>query len=109
VSRSLRSADSRGLRVLPSGYGRYNSRLQPTEIAPFGSEGTLWLGVGAMLGGWGLFNFLEGLIDHHILGIHHVVERLHLSVYDYAFLASGVLLMIIGGLLIRTARLTPRP
>jgi len=65
--------------------------------------------VGAMLGGWGLFNFLEGLIDHHILGLHHVVERLNLSVYDYAFLASGVLLMIIGALLVRTARLTPRP
>jgi uncharacterized membrane protein len=64
--------------------------------------------IGAMLGGWGLFNFIEGLINHHILGIHHVVERLHLSIYDYVFLASGIVLMLIGGGLIKTARLTPR-
>ena len=64
--------------------------------------------VGAMLGGWGLFNLIEGLIDHHILGIHHVVERLHLSGYDYAFLASGIGLMILGGVLVRTARVVPR-
>ena len=34
MSRSLGAAASRGVRVLPSGDGRYNSRLQPTEIAP---------------------------------------------------------------------------
>src|SRR3954447_14506410 len=50
----------------------------------------------AMIAGWGLFNFIEGLIDHHILGIHHVMERLGVSAYDYAFLASGVLFMAIG-------------
>jgi uncharacterized membrane protein len=27
---------------------------------------------GGALAGWGLFNFVEGLIDHQILGIHHV-------------------------------------
>ena len=32
--------------------------------------------VGALLLGWGLFNFIEGLIDHQILGIHHV-HHLH--------------------------------
>lgn len=46
--------------------------------------------------GWGLFNLIEGIVDHHVLGIHHVVERLSLSVYDYAFLISGVLLIAIG-------------
>jgi uncharacterized membrane protein len=29
---------------------------------------------GALFIGWGLFNFIEGLINHHILNIHHVVE-----------------------------------
>ena len=57
--------------------------------------------VGSMILGWGLFNFVEGLIDHHILGIHHVVERLGVSVFDYLFLASGVLLMLVGGSLVR--------
>lgn len=59
---------------------------------------------GALLLGWGLFNFIEGLIDHHILGIHHVVERLHLSIYDYLFLGSGVALSATGWLLIRAGR-----
>lgn len=29
---------------------------------------------GAMISGWGLFNLVEGIIDHQILGIHHVME-----------------------------------
>jgi uncharacterized membrane protein len=28
--------------------------------------------MGGLLLGWGLFNFVEGLVDHHILQIHHV-------------------------------------
>ena len=27
---------------------------------------------GSLLIGWGLFNFIEGVIDHHLLGVHHV-------------------------------------
>jgi uncharacterized membrane protein len=27
-----------------------------------------------MLIGFGLFNLVEGIIDHHLLGIHHVNE-----------------------------------
>lgn len=60
----------------------------------------LW---GALLLGWGIFNLVEGLIGHHLLGVHHVVERLGLSVYDYLFLASGMVFLIIGILLIRSA------
>jgi uncharacterized membrane protein len=48
-----------------------------------------------MVFGWGLFNFVEGVIDHHILQVHHVVERLGLSAFDYAFLGSGVILMLL--------------
>jgi uncharacterized membrane protein len=40
---------------------------------------------GSMIAGWGLFNLVEGIIDHHILGIHHVVELHGLSTYDYCF------------------------
>lgn len=60
--------------------------------------------LGGMFAGWGAFNLIEGIIDHHILGIHHVVERLHLSAYDYAFLASGLLLLLIGWMLLRASR-----
>src|SRR4051812_8381310 len=28
--------------------------------------------VGSLALGWGIFNLVEGAIDHHILGIHHV-------------------------------------
>jgi uncharacterized membrane protein len=60
--------------------------------------------VGSLLVGWGLFNFIEGLIDHHLLQLHHVVERLGLSGFDYAFLGSGVLMTFIGWSLIATDR-----
>lgn len=60
--------------------------------------------VGALFLGWGLFNLVEGIIDHHILNIHHVVERYGQSAFDFAFLASG-LVMIAGGIVaIRSAR-----
>lgn len=59
--------------------------------------------VSAMFLGWGLFNFVEGLLNHHILGLHHVVERLGTSIYDYAFLASGVLFIVGGIFVIRSA------
>lgn len=60
--------------------------------------------LGAVIAGWGLFNFVEGLVDHHILHVHHVVERLGLSIWDWLFLASGIVLMIVGSLLIRSAK-----
>lgn len=60
---------------------------------------------GAMVFGWGLFNLVEGVIDHHILQVHHVVERLGASVWDYAFLCvGGVALIVLGGWLIRSGR-----
>ena len=59
---------------------------------------------GSILFGFGLFNLVEGLIDHHILNVHHVYERLGQSAWDYVFLASGVALMLTGWLMIREAR-----
>ena len=59
---------------------------------------------GATIAGWGLFNLVEGLIDHHILGVHHVVEQLGLSVFDWLFLASGVALIGLGWWVVRSAQ-----
>lgn len=56
---------------------------------------------GAMLLGWGLFNLVEGLLDHHILELHHVYERAGLSLWDYLFLAWGAAMILAGWLLIR--------
>jgi uncharacterized membrane protein len=53
---------------------------------------------GLMLAGWGVFNLVEGLIDHQILGLHHVRDDLGGPLgWDLAFLASGALL-VAGGL-----------
>ena len=53
--------------------------------------------LGLVLAGWGVFNLVEGVIDHHVLNVHHVRDDLGgpLS-WDLAFLALGVLL-IAGG------------
>lgn len=56
---------------------------------------------GGFLMGWGLFNVVEGAIDHHLLGVHHVMERLGPSMWDYAFLAWGAAMMLIGWALVR--------
>ncbi len=52
--------------------------------------------VGSLMLGWGLFNLVEGVIDHHILNIHHVVERPGHLAYDLAFLLSGLGLITVG-------------
>lgn len=57
--------------------------------------------LGALSLGWGFFNVVEGVIDHHILHLHHVVERLGISAWDYAFLGSGVMLVLVGFNLMR--------
>lgn len=60
--------------------------------------------LGSMLAGWGLFNLVEGIIDHHVLHVHHVVERLGVSVWDWVFLGSGVVLIAAGWGLIAAGR-----
>lgn len=58
--------------------------------------------VGALLVGWGLFNLIEGVIDHQFLGIHHVYEYAENKLpFDLAFLAAGAILLIAGALLIK--------
>jgi len=52
---------------------------------------------GLVLAGWGIFNVVEGLIDHQILQVHHVRDDLGGPLaWDIGFLVFGVLL-ILGG------------
>ena len=60
--------------------------------------------VGSMALGWGLFNLVEGIINHHLLHIHHVTETDNHLIWDLAFLASGLLLIGIGASMISAAR-----
>ena len=53
--------------------------------------------VGTLLLGWGAFNVVEGLIDHELLGIHHVRDDLGAPIgWDLGFLALGVALVVAG-------------
>ena len=58
--------------------------------------------VGALLAGWGGFNLVEGLINHHLLGLHHVRDDLGGPLaWDLGFLALGAAQLVAGMLLIR--------
>jgi uncharacterized membrane protein len=58
--------------------------------------------LGLLLAGWGLFNVVEGLVDHQILGVHHVRDDLGAPLsWDLGFLALGVLQVVVGWLVHR--------
>jgi uncharacterized membrane protein len=60
--------------------------------------------IGLALVGWGLFNLVEGVIDHEILGLHHVRDDLGAPLgWDLAFLALGAVL-VAGGLALASDR-----
>ncbi|KST64911.1 DUF2243 domain-containing protein [Mastigocoleus testarum] len=77
---------------------------------------TLWLAVkrddvpkstpifiGSFTIGAGLFNLVEGIINHHILQIHHVRPGAHQLAWDLSFLGIGLLAIAIGWvILLRT-------
>ena len=63
--------------------------------------------LGSLLVGWGLFNLVEGLIDHEILGVHHVNERVPFDqhvFWDMGFLAWGAAMLVGGWLLLRSGK-----
>ncbi len=60
----------------------------------------LW---GWVLAGWGVFNLVEGIIDHQILGVHHVREGAHRLWWDLGFLALGAVLVVAGWAIQRSA------
>jgi len=57
---------------------------------------------GQLILGWGLFNLVEGIIDHQILGIHYVRQVPEFMVYNLTFLAiGGILFILVGWILVR--------
>jgi len=65
---------------------------------------------GELLLGWGIFNLIEGIVDHHLLQLHHVRDLpVHHPLYDWLFLAiGGVGLLVVGWWLARSPA-TARP
>jgi uncharacterized membrane protein len=53
---------------------------------------------GQMLIGWAMFNLVEGIIDHHLLELHHVRDLpAHVPMYDWLFLLAGGILLGLAG------------
>jgi uncharacterized membrane protein len=67
--------------------------------------GALWSGrrlLGGMAIGWGGFNLIEGVVDHHLLGLHHVREdAANVLAWDLGFLGFGAALVVVGSILAR--------
>jgi uncharacterized membrane protein len=59
---------------------------------------------GWALAGWGVFNLVEGIVNHHILQIHHVRTGDNEILYDALFLVLGAILLIGGIALGRSTR-----
>ena len=79
------------------------------DAAPWQQQGRIappWRAqLGLLLAGWGAFNLVERLMDHELLGIHHVRDDLGGPIgWDLGFLAFGALLVLVGGAFARAAR-----
>ncbi|MBY5618882.1 DUF2243 domain-containing protein [Rhizobium leguminosarum] len=60
--------------------------------------------VATMLIGFGAFNLVEGVVDHHVLGLHHVNEmaaRGQWIFWDLGFLAWGAAMVTAGYVMLR--------
>lgn len=63
--------------------------------------------LGTLLIGFGLFNVVEGVIDHQLLGVHHVNERVPEAqrwLWDLGFLVWGAGMLAAGLWLVRRGR-----
>jgi uncharacterized membrane protein len=65
--------------------------------------------VGSLLVGWGSFNTIEGIIDHQILGLHHVHPGEGQLAWDLGFVGFGTVLLAGGWALIHAGRHDRRP
>lgn len=68
--------------------------------------------IGLLLMGWGSFNLVEGVVDHHLLTLHHVREdSSNRGAWDIAFLVWGAIMLGVGWWLARAGdaetRITP--
>ncbi len=67
---------------------------------------------GTMLMGFGAFNVVEGIVDHQLLGIHHVNETVdpgYRIYWDLGFIVWGAAMFIGGFYLLRQGRRESQP
>jgi uncharacterized membrane protein len=64
--------------------------------------------IGQLILGWGLFNLIEGIINHQILAVHYVRQVPNYPVYNWTFLAiGGVLFILMGWMLMKAGQRVP--
>lgn len=83
-----------GLAVLWDVLSKRDRRDDPVRWSTTGFVGTLLIG-------WGLFNLAEGVVNHHLLGIHHVREGGNELAWDLGFLAWGAAMLVVGFIMSR--------
>lgn len=70
------------------------------QTAASHSAKLVWSG---LLSGWGIFNVIEGIIDHHVFKIHNVRETMgNHEFFNLSFLVYSIMLLIAGWLLYRS-------
>jgi uncharacterized membrane protein len=66
--------------------------------------------IGLALIGFGGFNTIEGIINHLVLEMHHVIDVANPLVFDLAFLVvGGLAFLAAGGLLLRSGKAQLKP
>ena len=95
-------------------FHRYLGRGRRRHLHPLATNDGLAVGdqrtrvCRLVAGRLGSLQLVEGVVDHHILTLHHVREGSNETAWDLAFLAFGALLVIGGWLLARTELLGRR-
>jgi uncharacterized membrane protein len=57
---------------------------------------------GGLLLGWGLFNIVEGIIDHQILKLHNVIEyAANHNIGNFTFLGASIVMILAGYLMVK--------
>jgi uncharacterized membrane protein len=76
-----------------------------------GAAPRTWSGsalTGAAVAGWGAFNLADGIVNHLLLGLHHVrTDTDSVLAWDLGFLALGAALLVAGLLVHRGAQRRP--
>ena len=57
--------------------------------------------LGGLLTGFAGFNLVEGVVNHLLLGLHHVRDGPDAAAYDAGFLLVSALLFVVGSALVR--------
>jgi uncharacterized membrane protein len=64
-----------------------------------------YLLMGGLLQGWGLFNLVEGLIDHHILKLHNVIELSpNHDIGNSIFIGSSIIFILLGSWMVKNGK-----